>query len=490
MPIDLQVAFAEIVRSLVPGGGHRAAHEPTEDRCVVLELCEYTAPLHEVGVVVAHLVAQAHRVAQGVLITAAGVHVVVAAKQVVHLGIVVAAVVAQVQSAGEFELVVHAVGGRGEQPIPHVVVHKAAEDRRRLPREVIVEGGRREDPGVPRVLVVDVLEVDLAIGGAQRCAVGEPCAATVPDAHVSHVAYVELVAHLPEVAQGELRLVEVVDPFTEGLALHVGTVPAVIEIKAFKRTPMLVVLAAIVLRARGRSAMVSGEARVVGAHVQFERALRMALWRAEPAQTEQVLPQSLLHLGEPEPALRPSVIDPSIALLERACQRDAPISFHSSAVEPNGGAQVVVIGDLLLDDEAALLVDPLGEDVDRAAHGGDRDLARAQSALHLNAAGGRIQPEPVAPIHSTVLHVVHRHAVEHHRHVALAEAAQRDAGISIAAAVGGGVNPRRTVQQHRDIARGQLFLDLAWLDGGEGHGRLPLHGNVRHHLHLGEGDAL
>ncbi len=160
-----------------------------------------------------------------------------------------------------------------------------------------------------------------------------------------------------------------------------------------------------------------------------------------------------------------------------------------AGVEGEGLLQEVGRSELLLVRDAGRHRRGIGDDVHRPADGRRRQVHRGQAALHLDAGGRVAEAVPVGPVDPAVLHVVDRHAVDHHGGVALVEAADVHPGVARAAALHGGVHARRHVQDHGKVLRAQLLLDLHLRDVGVGHGRLPLDRPRGEHLQGVDGDG-
>jgi hypothetical protein len=119
----------------------------------------------------------------------------------------------------------------------------------------------------------------------------------------------------------------------------------------------------------------------------------------------------------------------------------------------------------------------IGDDVERSPDGGGGQVHGGQPPLELDAGGGVSHPVPVGPVDPAVLHVVHRHAVDHDGGVPLVEAPDVDAGVPGPATTLGGVHAGGDVQHHGEVPGAQLVLDLDLGHVGVGHGGLPLDGS-------------
>ncbi len=154
------------------------------------------------------------------------------------------------------------------------------------------------------------------------------------------------------------------------------------------------------------------------------------------------------------------------------------------------GPVIPFTGHFLLHFDLLLLLDTGRDDVHGAADRWEGKLAGAQPALYLDPLRDHIQAEPVRPVYPAVFHIIHRYPVDHYSDIPLAETADIDARIAVTPALLGGINTGRGVEDHGNILRCQLFLELQGLDRAERHRRLPRTGHVANHFNLAQHNGL
>ena len=119
-----------------------------------------------------------------------------------------------------------------------------------------------------------------------------------------------------------------------------------------------------------------------------------------------------------------------------------------------------------------------GQDVDRAPHGGDGQLAGAKATLDLGGTHDQVEAGPIAPVDPTVLHVVHGDTVDHDGEVGLVESPDGHPRVAITSTLLGRIDARRGVEHEGQVPAGQLFLDLGGQDVGERDRGLAINGDV------------
>ena len=256
---------------------------------------------------------------------------------------------------------------------------------------------------------------------------------------------------------------------------------------------------AIVASAISTIQWIAGHRHIVQVHTEFLRvfavvqmdllllcALSTVLRGAHGTKAQGVVAQLLLQFDEVEETAGVGLIHPSVLTVVGKCGCYAPSAFEFAGVVSDVGAHQSIVAHRELYLGEWFGGDALCQDVHAATHCRYGQLARSQTALHLHALRNSVQPEPVAPIDPTVLHVVHRNTIYHHRDVSLTEPTDSDPRIARATALIGRIHARSGVEQHRQILPCKFLLDLYRVHVGERYWGLATYGHVGHHAHLVE----
>ena len=107
------------------------------------------------------------------------------------------------------------------------------------------------------------------------------------------------------------------------------------------------------------------------------------------------------------------------------------------------------------------------------------NLGSTQSSLYLHGGSNIRYSYPVTPIHPTVLHIINRHPVDHHRYVFITETANVNLGISIPPTGLGSIYRRGFLEQLWKLLVTQFVHNLSRPYGRNSHRRLALFGYVQ-----------
>ena len=121
---------------------------------------------------------------------------------------------------------------------------------------------------------------------------------------------------------------------------------------------------------------------------------------------------------------------PSIAVAGITACRNRPAVVHQTGRYIEAVLHIAIVADAHKYVTALLSVHVFSNDIDGTANGGDAQTGCTQTALYLDEASHIGKPCPVTPVHFTVFHIVHRHAINHHTDVFRTETAQRDTRVA------------------------------------------------------------
>ena len=349
-----------------------------------------------------------------------------------------------------------------------------------LPRVHQVGIRFRRGPGVQ--LVRDSLPVDAAVG--LLAGVGSQASGAAPLAagEVEDVGQDQPLPGRPVPVEVGLRLV------VEVLALHQDrAVARVVELSVVvlpvggerRPPPVGVEAGSAVFRVGGVDPQGARVVGVEGGDGLLVEALPVALRSSGGEQVDLVLVRGEEAQGtEVGPGRRPGLVGKAVAGLARQPEGEGGPSVHQPGREADPCLVEGVAPRLLSDLESAPRPGGVGDDVQGAADRGDGEVRGPQSALHLDRRRGVPEPVEVGPVDPAVLHVVDRHAVDHHGDVALVEPPEVDAGIAGAASLPGRVHTRSVVEDQRQVPGAEPAVHLRPGNVREGDRCFPQSGPV------------
>ena len=170
--------------------------------------------------------------------------------------------------------------------------------------------------------------------------------------------------------------------------------------------------------------------------------------------------QFFINANISKPPIGPCIINPAVASFVRTGDGNTPAVFQLAGSNPDGCTQVPVAANLLFNRTAQVGIDALGDNIHRPANRWQSKFGCSESPLNLDIPGNCVKSEPVRPVDPSVLHIIYRYSIDHHGEVSLAEPANVDAGIPVAATLLGSINTGSFIQNHRNIAAGKFFLEL------------------------------
>ena len=301
------------------------------------------------------------------------------------------------------------------------------------------------------------------------------------------------VGHLPQVVEADLGLVVEVGALIKRFLTLINFITAAIERVAVESSPVGIVLEApvtvLIQLAFGHPKLAGLGVGIRTHRVQGKGALPVGLGRAQTRERQTVLANSLAYGAEVRPSIVKGLVNPAVLSAARTVSRHGPVALQLPRAEHERIFPVVVGAAFHPGQHRFLVVEAFGEHVDGAAHRGHGNLRGRQAALHLERLS-HIAKVPVRPEHVAVFHVVHRHPVDEHGHVALVEAAHVDARVAGAAAALGGIYAGCFVENHRQVAVRKSFAQLHFVHNREGHGSFAFLRLGGHHLHLAQAGVI
>ena len=494
---------SEVVNGAVPALGSRHVDEGRVVVLVEFKLEVRTTPSHLAIVVVVVLVARSQRSVEVRVLVPAVVWrvVVIGPKHVPQRPVVAARVVACIDARAESQLVRQRRVEVGQGPKPTVVIVGNANEVGAFALAVFIHvesvGPKfKQLVGIPRAL-----QVQRAVGQALPWRAGQGLAPAAAKARIGRGRQRRLVRQAPHITNGDdglevLVLTGVVASHVPKRRVHLPSLFVVVVEHLLVVHHELVEAASavddgrfrqsihhrIVLVHAGLPLLIGnqplGQVCVVFVHLHLVRTLPMTLRSAKRREAQVVVAHGFSPLEVVCVGFRFQTV------------REALVGFvgsyevqESLVLVAKYAAQAVSV--VAVRPHLSLVIDgPVGrlvatrQNVDGSTHRRDGELAGPKAALHLRGPNDEVQSGPVAPVHPTVLHVIHGDPVHHDREVRLVKPANRDTGISVTSTLLRGVHTGRGVQHEWQVTTGQFLLDLSGQDVGERHGSL----SRNHHI--------